>query len=173
MHKKTLVALAVASLLAGCAAHTVPIGDTSITIGANPIVAGVQAFLNSVSKFTLADLTYADNLAAKNNDVVAKPCWDFLLKQVSSQVTQPVNLPPLGVATAIQLARSGLSIGSGIPAPFQAACGALILDTQLRIVQLGVMGAGVIATGGALAPAAGLGAAGIAAGVNLAGTQLP
>lgn len=90
---KLAAALAAVLSISACATHTVPVGDTSITLGANPIVTGVQDFLNSISKFTVADLTYADNLAAKSNDIVSKPCWDFLLKQVEAIPSASRDLP--------------------------------------------------------------------------------
>ena len=149
---KRFLPLVAAALLAGCAVRNPTTGGVTVTT--NPFATAVQQFIASISKFTVTDLTWAVNDATARKDVVSLPCWTYLLAQVNSIPANGQGLPPLGVASAIQAARDGLAIGSGVPAPFQAACGALILDTQIRLAQFGVGAAGVVATGGALAPVA-------------------
>jgi hypothetical protein len=165
-------AAAFAAALLLCACTTRDPATGTVTVTTNPFLTAVNQFMNRISQFTVADLTWAASDAKAKGDVVSEPCWDFLLAQAQSGPLTPGNLPPLGVASLIQAARDGLSIGSGIPPKFQAACGALILDTQVRLAQAGILGAGVIATGGALAPAAGVAGAGVSASIGAAGAAL-
>lgn len=176
--KAKLCLLACVLMLAACAAKPVTLGNVTlnpvgsaaapvvISAPVDPFVSAVQKFIGAVSQFTANDLTWALNDATAKKDVVSIPCWTYLL-QVSSQLPGVGgNLPPLGIASALQVIRDGVSIGSGIPAPFQAACGALILDTQVRLATLvGGVAAGV-STGGVAGPAIGSVNAGIAAAIN-------
>jgi hypothetical protein len=162
--------------LAACASKPVQIATPSggaITIAApvavapvDPFVSAVQKFVGAVSNFTSADLTWALNDATAKKDVVSIPCWTYLL-QVSSQIPGAGgNLPPLGIASALQVIRDGITIGSGIPAPFQAACGALILDTQVRLAVLVGGAAAGVSTAGVAGPAVGALNTGIAAAIS-------
>ncbi len=146
------------SVLTACSSG----GSGTVVIGQDPFVAALNGFLAKISQFTVADLTWAHNDAVAKNDVVAEPCWAYLLTQVQNQ-GKGNGLPPLGLASFIQTQRDLLTFGSGIPPKFQAACGALILDEQVRIAKFGIGAAGALATGGVAAPGLGV-TAGIASG---------
>lgn len=154
-------------LLAACASSSKPVTVGNVTLNpvgsaapvvqiaapVDPFVAAVQRFVGAVSNFTSSDLTWALADATAKKDVVAIPCWQFLLAQAGQLPGAGGNLPPLGLASALQVIRDGVTITSGIPAPFQAACGALILDTQVRIAALaggiagGMSGVGIVGPG--------------------------
>lgn len=154
--------------LAGCSTRPAPIlgVPSSIAAPSDPFVAAVQRFIDATGKFTQADLTWALNDATAKGDVVAVPCWTFLIQVQAKLPGIGGSLPPLGLASALQTIRDGVTITSGVPAPFQAACGSLILDTQVRLAAL--VGAGVagISSMGIAGPAIGATNASIAAAIN-------
>jgi hypothetical protein len=144
---RLLIPLACASLAACSTPGGVAVGNPLAPAQVTP-----ASLLAGLAKFSDADLKNAAADAKAHNDVIAEPCWTYLDGVVAGFTPAPGQPVTLGVASAIQLARDGVSIQP----QFLLACGPLITDINMRLVGGGLAAAGAISTGGALSPIIGL-----------------
>lgn len=133
------VVIVLASLLAGCSA--------TATVG-TPSTAPAPSGLSQLATFTVADLTSADSDAVANGDALAHACYPALAKFVTSLAPTGGNVS--GAFSAFQKARDlRRGVQGGLPDYLKLGCAPLLVDEQVMIAKLAVIGAGTAATAGA------------------------
>ena len=114
-----------------------------------------------LQQFTTTDIDNAILLATSNNDTVALPCWQALLKVVQALPGTPNSSNPsagnplqVGIATGIQDARDAQALIASLQNPtggplaaLNTACAPMVVQIQTTLTLLGV-GGGVVAAGG-------------------------
>jgi len=159
------IALFLALLLTACSAGVqadLTKFNTQVDTTAKKIEGDVSHFLDSMNKFTIADLTAAKADADAHGDLEASMCWAGLIPIVQSIGTggaQPVVPKIIGGATLFQAVRNliqGSHNADATPILRQVniACGALYVSARGDIIKV----AGMIASTGVGGP----GAAGVA-----------
>lgn len=136
-----------ALLLAGCVNATAP--TTTATTAP-------QTGLQQLASFTIADLqeASADAKAQTPPDVTASQCYDFLLTVLPSIQTGGAPAT-VGAFFAFQKARdiaTGVTSSSGVLKSLNLACAPLVIDTQVTVNNLALLGAGNLAIKGIIAP---------------------
>jgi hypothetical protein len=121
------------------------------TAEANPVVV--------LQQFTVDDLQAAltDALAQTPPDTIASDCYAALIPIVQTGVGNPLptglgGFQLLQKARDLKSAAANLQSANGPLAGLNKACAPLVMDVNLTLIQLGIVGGGVLATGGVALP---------------------
>lgn len=135
-----LIKALVTGALSAC---TVATRTGTASVGTDP--------LSDLAKFNVADLQAADADAVAHNDQISHACYPALIQFVQSIQGGTPSTTVAGAFSAFQKARDvRLTVQGGLPAYLKIGCSPLVMDEQLLLARLAVIGAG----GALLAPAA-------------------